>query len=319
MSESWICRSFRDGDEAGILQLYRDVFQLDLTLPVWKRAYQECPDGPAVITMLENEGRVVGHYAVQPRAFWVSGERCVAGIAIGTMVRPEVRSVAALVALAERTYAVCRERGYRWLYAFPNDSTHRVRCRLLGWQALPQITEWDGATPRSFDNDNDVEVWHEMPHGLDFDSAANRSGDDRVHGIRSGAWVYWRFFDRPLSRYVLHTIQRDGRVSGYAVTKQYNREGVLYGHLVDWEVVPGKTSDHAKLLNSVWRQLGQWNVTRVSTWALGDLELENQLAAAGLSRSGRSTNLCWYDLGGDTMVPPEDTSWQIRMADSDVF
>src|SRR6516164_3073299 len=80
MSESWICRSFRDGDEAGILQLYRDVFQLDLTLPVWQRAYQQCPNGPAVITVLENDGDIVGHYAVQPRGFWVSGERCIAGI-----------------------------------------------------------------------------------------------------------------------------------------------------------------------------------------------------------------------------------------------
>ena len=108
-------------------------------------------------------------------------------------------------------------------------------------------------------------------------------------------------------------------MSGYAVTKQYNRDGVVYGHLVDWQVVPGKIGDHAKLLNSVWRQLSQWSATRVSTWAEGDRELENQLAAAGLNRSGRSTNFCWYDLGRDAMVLPEGTSWQIRMADSDVF
>jgi len=319
MTEPWSCRSYCDGDEAGILQLYRDVFQLDLSLPVWQRAYQQCPDGPAVITVLESEGRIVGHYAVQPRAFWVCGERCVAGIAIGTMVRPEVRSVAALVALAERTYVVCRERGYRFLYAFPNEPTQRIRCRLLGWQALPEITEWDGVIPRGSDRDNDVQIWHEMPDGLDFDSAANRGGNDRLHGARSGAWVYWRFFDRPLSQYVLHTINEDDRVSAYAVTKQYNRDGVAYGHLVDWQVVPRKTGDGARLLNSVWRQLSQWSVTRVSTWAEGDRELEGQLTAAGLSRNGRSTNFCWYDLGGDTMVLPEGTSWQIRMADSDVF
>ena len=81
-----------------------------------------------MIVVLEREGRLLGHYAVQPREFWIAERRATVGFAVGTMVLPEVRSVAALVDLAEQAYVLCRERGFPWLYAFPNDQAHHVQC-----------------------------------------------------------------------------------------------------------------------------------------------------------------------------------------------
>src|SRR5262249_10134849 len=139
MSQAWTSRPYRERDEAGILDLYREVFGLEMPRALWRWVYQQSPDGPAVIAVLESGSRLIGHYAVQPRRFWVRGGSCLAGLALGTMVSAPIRSVAALVALAEVAYQTCRERGYSWLYAFPNDQAHKVRCALLGWRELPQI------------------------------------------------------------------------------------------------------------------------------------------------------------------------------------
>ena len=170
MSTSWICRAYRPGDEAGIIELYGEVFHLRMSPELWRWMYQSPPAGPAVIVVLESDGRLVGHYGVQPREFWISGHRTTVGFAVGTMVHPQLRSVKALVEMAQLAYAICREREFPWLYAFPNDAAHKVRCALLGWKALPQIVEWDGPLPQANDNSSDaVQRWRHFPGELNFD------------------------------------------------------------------------------------------------------------------------------------------------------
>ena len=55
---------------------------------LWRWMYQSPPAGPAVIVVLESDDRLVGHYGVQPREFWISGRRTTVGFAVGTMVPP---------------------------------------------------------------------------------------------------------------------------------------------------------------------------------------------------------------------------------------
>src|SRR5262245_21856335 len=101
MTLPWKCRSYQPGDEAGIIKLYRQVFDREISEEFWPWCYLRSPDGPAVIVVLEDDEGIVGHYAVQPRTFWESGTRCLAGIALGTMALTKVRSVIALTTMAQ--------------------------------------------------------------------------------------------------------------------------------------------------------------------------------------------------------------------------
>ncbi len=118
------CRLYRPGDEHSIIELYREIFHINMSVEHWHWVYQLPPAGPSVIVVLEHQGQIVGHYAVQPRHFWIAGDRCRAGIAIGTMLQPAVRSVPAFNEVAQQAYVECRRQGYHWLYAFPNDQAH---------------------------------------------------------------------------------------------------------------------------------------------------------------------------------------------------
>ena len=156
MSTSWNCRAYQPGDETGIIELYGEVFHLEMSPELWRWMYQSPPAGPAVIVVLESDDGLVGHYGVQPREFWISGHRTTVGFAVGTMVHPELRSVKALVEMAQLAYAICRERKFPWLYAFPNDAAHRRALRIVGLDALPQIVEWDSPLPQASDNSIDA-------------------------------------------------------------------------------------------------------------------------------------------------------------------
>ncbi len=150
------------------------------------------------------------------RQFWISGQRCTVGIAIGTMLLPEVRGIAGLVAMSRQAYATCRERGYQRLYAFPNDPAYKVRCALLGWRALPKIVELDGPLPSDKpDVASTARVWREMPANLDFD-CFEPAGPDSIQSAPSARCIKWRFFDRPGGEYVLHTL---GQIRRYMDTR----------------------------------------------------------------------------------------------------
>jgi hypothetical protein len=325
MSHSWVCRPYQPGDECGIRDLYRDVFQIEMSPQLWEWMYQQNPAGSAVIVVLDDGVRLAGHYAVQPQVFWFAERKCSVGFAVGTMLRPEVRSVSALNELAQQAYLLCRQRNYPWLYAFPNDQAHRVRCGMLGWHALPEIVEWDGDLPRDFSGSVEhVRTWRQMPQEIDFkpvfSDAAHGSGLNHISAVRSKEWLQWRYFDRPNSEYVLHTLSDARGVAGYAVTKRYTREGVRYGHLLDWRLAPKETEPAIELLASIWNQLAEWEVERVSCWAKGQFELQECFEHAGLSMVGRKTNFCYFDL--DNCQPKlleQADAWQVEMADSDRY
>ena len=327
MSANWKCRAFQPGDEAGIIDLYRDVFHLQMSPELWRWMYQSPPAGPAIIVVLERDDRLIGHYAVQPREFYFAGRRTNVGFAVGTMVLPELRSVKALVEMAQLAYSSCRERGLPWLYAFPNDVAHKVRCGLLGWKALPQLVEWDGPLPTINRAPSDqIRTWRHFPVELNFDdllfesNAPSTTSEHQIRSARSAVWLRWRFFDRPGGEYVLHTIDDDGQVTAYAVAKRYTRDGVNYGHILDWRV--GSRAEHQSddLLSSLWKQFHQWEVQRVSCWASGQCGLAKILARSGLTLSGTKNNFCYFDLDGSHGTELSQASaWQVEMADSDVY
>ncbi|HZZ28601.1 MAG TPA: GNAT family N-acetyltransferase [Pirellulales bacterium] len=331
MSTSSNCRPYQPGDEHGILDLYRQVFQLEMTPEQWRWFFQASPDGPAAISVIESDGRLVGHYAVQPCAFWFQQRRGIAGLAVGAMLLPEARSVSALVQLAKLAYEIARQRGWAWLYAFPKDDSHVVHCKLLGWQPLPKIVEWDGplsllsgsaATDQAAAHPpvQNIQVWRQMPTHLDFNDFNPAADDPHICGLRSTDWLRWRFFDRPGGEYVLHTISHGSHVTAYAVTKRYQREGVRYGHLLDWRMAPPAANAADELLASVFRQLvDDWQVERISTWATGRSELSAALGKAGLALTGRNSNFCHLDLQGDHGQLSEENAWQLEMADSDIY
>ncbi len=320
MSDAWECRPYREGDERGILDLYREVFRLDLTPEYWRWAFQHSPDGPAVIAVIEQNHRIVGHYEVTPKRFWIGGERCLAGYAGGTMLAPQVRNVTSFVEIAKLAYQMCRERGLSWLYCCPNEAALSVRTKLLQWRPLTDIVEWEGPLPQSAGQSRHVQTWQSWPKSLALPDFGFVDDVKSIRSERTAAWVKWRYFDRPGVQYVLHTVETGQQFAGFAMTKRYRRDGIDYGHIVDWQLHSASSPQASELLASVWRQLDDWGVGRVSCWADGNWHWQQALSQAGLSCSGRKSHLCYYELMGEPApkLAVRD-NWQIVMADCDVY
>jgi len=318
------CRLYQPGDEIGILSLYKSVFGRDISLALWRWLYWNAPQGPAVVVVAENSSGIVGHYAVQPRPFWVMGVPRLAGLAVGTMIHPSVRSVSLLVDLANMAYEVCQERGIELLYAFPNDQAFQVRRMLLGWKPLSPLVEWEGAITslRSWQIEGTppADTLQAPDIMLQVTFPANCSDSNGIHGARTNGWLKWRFFEKPSAEYSMYWVTNESTCLGYAVIKRFVRNSVHLGHIVDWQLFDSYDETAGRILKSIYQQFINWGVHAMSCWSSQRSTLSLYLRAIGLKQTGRSSHFMVRSLSPEleAVIDHED-NWNIYMGDSDVY
>jgi hypothetical protein len=302
-----VIRPYAPGDETGILDLYRVVFALNLTPDEWRWYY----GNEAIIVVAESEGRIVGHYAVQPRPFSVMGESRLAGLVMGSMVAPEFRNITTFIDMAKRAYELCRERLVSFVYAFPNDNVWLVRRRMLDWTALPSIVSLVG---RPSEGARDVSAIERV--GLEDTIEAPWSDSSSIRAAHSSAFLMWRFNERPGVEYPVYVHREGGRVRGYIALKRYESTG----HIVAFRVEPGAEASTGALLfaraNQHFRETG---VERISMWSMPASPLHS-LVVAGMTPEGAGKNFGYLAFDPETSAQLADGArWDIAMCDSDVY
>ncbi len=325
--EDLIVRAYRPGDESGILALYRDVFEVDITPEAWRWTYTDNPDGNAIVTVAETCDRIVGHYGIQPRAFWLQGNPCLAGLTVGTMVHPSARNLKTFVDLAQLAYELSRQSGMQFLYSFSREDAWKVRQVVLGWQALPQLTAWEGPLLPCAAPNGSIEVYQDLPVEAfgNLKLPDHLESQDRIGSRKTIEILHWRFFMNPCAKYKLVIAGSLQEMQGYAVLKEYKREGVRYGHIVDWQIVDWQVPNGEKaiaqsLFNATRQELIHAQVERLSCWALPQSSLFHLLQDNGFNAYGPKTNFGYLSL-----VPEHDATlaqndhWNIYIGDSDDY
>lgn len=315
-----VLRSYAPGDEAQILDLYRVAFGLEMSLDEWRWHYA---DG-AIIELAEADGRIVGHYAVRPRPFWLGERACTGGHAIGSMVAPEFRNVKTFIDLAHRAYARCRERGWPFVYAFPNDNVWLVRRRMLGWQALPPVVALAAHVPSAPVPPADLDGVVRLPPGAPLDDAAwlGQPCGDRVRTADSPSFIRWRLRARPHADYPFYVHREAGALRGYMALKRYASPDGVVGHIIALRTAPGAEAiSGARLIACALEHFRAAGIDRVTTWIWPASPLHAIATAAGLAPApGRGQNFGYLAFDDATNAALADAArWDIAMTDSDVF
>ncbi|HEY3804354.1 MAG TPA: GNAT family N-acetyltransferase [Kofleriaceae bacterium] len=311
-------RPYAPGDEAQILELYQLAFGIALSLDEWHWHY----DRGAIIELAEVDGRIVGHYAVQPRPFHIGARTCRAGLVIGSMVAPEHRNITTFLELAKRAYGECRVRGIPFVYAFPNDNVWLVRRRMLSWHALPSIAMLGAATRPSMIDATTSGV--ERLAGDSFPSASwlGATVDDRIRSRDAPDFMQWRLRARPGVEYPVYIHRESGELRGYIALKRYVSAAGAVGHLVAFRVAPGaELSSGMPLLARAFEHFTADGVDRVTTWMLPASPLYAVILGAGFAPEHEPKKNFGYLAFDDEIAATlaRADSWDIAMTDSDVY
>ncbi|MFV8752244.1 GNAT family N-acetyltransferase [Nannocystaceae bacterium ST9] len=136
----WTIRDYAEGDERAIVGLFEQVFGRTMgaseSAEHWRWEFARNPSGPQTIELVWDGDRLVGQYAVSPRRVWFCGAEQRAALSLDTMTHPDYGRQGIFSASAEACYARMVERGFAFVYGFPNANSIHGFEKYLRWKTV---------------------------------------------------------------------------------------------------------------------------------------------------------------------------------------
>jgi len=170
-------------DDPALEELFRIVFGVDRGALHHQWKYRDNPDGPAIIAVAEDQGRLVGQYALWPTRLRL-GDAVVKGAqSLDTMTHPDYRGQGMFTRLAEAAMGYAAGQGVEVLYGFPNANSQPGFVNRLDWDLTGTVPAW--IRPLRPSRHRRVPPW--AGGGLDLAARLLPSGRTGSFEMRSGA------------------------------------------------------------------------------------------------------------------------------------
>lgn len=262
----WVLREAGAEARDGILALRGEVFATEdpekQSAEFWQWEFVDNPDGPARLFIAEDEGRVVGHYAIIPQRFSFSGTHVMGSIVVDVMTHPDYRFQGMFKKIGRFSLAQAAN-GIGFATGYPIRKEVMPGHLAIGWnvhQRIPVLVrplDWSAVAER-----------FGLPFGRAIASVASRwrrftgsrrscpavaeriaaIGPDQlaelqalcasalakfVHRVRSVAYLRWRYFDNPAWRYELLGLWRGDELQAFVALRRAKLLGVDSLAIVD--------------------------------------------------------------------------------------
>jgi GNAT superfamily N-acetyltransferase len=309
-------RSYRPGDEKGILDLFSTVMGFELSLERWYWLYRDNHVGEIAITLAVGQsGEMAGQCALRPIWMKVGDERRMGALSLDAMVHPDYQRQGIFTTLAREAYGQMARKGVPLVYGFPNKNAHGLLARKMDridlWQNPPiwlrvanassVARQRIGAGPVGVTAGWLAGVALGMFYRLQHRALPGRCRlervsrfDDRVDElwsqashtyaisvIRDREYLNWRYVENPTEHYDLFQVERDGDLVGYVVLKEEDRFGLRLGFVVDVLTLTGEPALDAGLIGEAVRHFEGAGVD-----VIGCLMLEHTPYARALRANG---------------------------------
>ncbi|WP_198154658.1 GNAT family N-acetyltransferase [Plesiocystis pacifica] len=254
-------RDYAPGDEAAIVALYERSFGQPMgeseSSGHWRWEFAQNPVGPRTIKLAWSEELLVGQYAVSPRRLRSLGQDRVGGLSIDSMTHPEFKRRGVFAESGEACTKAMADRGFAFVYGFPNADSIRGFENKLGWKSImpvpvlakvldlgglaqtlgrPELRRWISLASRSLTRAPGVvgelgarlsatRGGRAVPPVRSFEGFGDwadklwlRCRDQqRIAVIRDLEFLRWRYDERPESDYLRLRVDGPTGVLGFAV------------------------------------------------------------------------------------------------------
>jgi GNAT superfamily N-acetyltransferase len=257
IGDPWIVRDGNQNHMEGILSLRKMVFQAEerdkLDPRFWHWEFEEGPDGEGLIYIVEDEDRIVGHFADIPRRFSVQGKMVLGTLSLDLMVHPHYWRKGIFEAMGR--YGAQRVKGESglFLFAFPIRPETIRGLKKIGWKEVAKLPvlvypiKFSGIFNRYLRfaplsllaggvaklfyflfievkrrrKRGDIEI--EKVGTLDdlFDRFWQRTLSlHPIVGVRNRNYLTWRYLQHPTRNYIIYRARKNGEMKGYMVLRK---------------------------------------------------------------------------------------------------
>lgn len=302
-------RAYRPGDERAILPLFEASFGKPMSKAYWNWRYRDNPVDAPMIELAWNGDQLAAHYAVSPLPMVIGGTKCKAALSMTTMTHPDYRGLGLFPLLAERLYERLARQGYKLVFGFPNQQSHRTFTQRLGWQDLAPVPQMSVALSDLRPSKSEGRSFAVVDRYSDWlgNVAASPSNASLARDID---YYNWRMIDAPENTYRVGIGGGEGAL-GFIAFKKY--EDAF--DLVDFAATPDTLGPLVGSVAAVAREEG---VARLNTWLPVFDPLFPSLERMGFAPGGPVTYMGGRVLqtGRDIM---DSRQWSVRMVMSDVY
>jgi len=251
----------RDGNEKDldqILSLRKVVFgemEKDKLDPeFWKWEFMEGPDGKALIYIVEEGGRVIGHFSDIPRKFSVNGNLVLGTLSLDLMVHPDYRRRGLFEEMGRYAAQHVKEANGLFMMAYPirKETIHGLT--KIGWNKVVElpvlvypirfrgiVDRYLHFRPLSLLLGGVARFFHflffqhkvrvKKEEGIDIDQVDQLDDEfDRfwervlslypIMGVRDRSFLNWRYFQHPTRTYTIYRAMKRGEMRGYLILRK---------------------------------------------------------------------------------------------------
>ena len=142
--KSWITRSYREGDEHEILDLWRLVFQRERSLDHWVWKFKNNPylGVHAALACTDGEGKIVGHYSGIPVKLNFKGDSIQVCQCSDLIIDPDFRGRGMFLKTASYSHNELRKSGARMVFAFLSPTSYPGHLRYLNWKPITHLDHY---------------------------------------------------------------------------------------------------------------------------------------------------------------------------------
>lgn len=139
---TWTVRPGTVDDSDALRKLFAIVFghERGRAQHGWK--FDTNPAGPPVLAVAEDDGRLVGQYALWPQRLLLGSEVVEAAQSLDTMTHPDYRGQGMFTVLAKEAMGYAQERGIEVLFGFPNSASYPGFVTKLDWDHVVDVANW---------------------------------------------------------------------------------------------------------------------------------------------------------------------------------
>lgn len=231
-------RSYQEGDEYGIVRLFKDVFGREMTIDEWRWKYRgQGSEGIYSVVAVNSDDEIVGHYGGVPlRTLYMGNEIGILSVC-DVMIQPKSRGFWLLKRINAFFMQAAIKNGFKLCYGFPTEKTLMLPAEKLG--IIERCTKiFDAKKDVCFNNNLNRFFFRLLP--LNFDDERIKRLWEAVKGnleftvIRGMDYLRWRYRDNPVSSYELWGLtKRWGRnLYALAVLKKDSTENLLVADLI---------------------------------------------------------------------------------------
>jgi GNAT superfamily N-acetyltransferase len=253
----WKVRDGNEKDMEEILSLRRDAFgetEKDKLDPrFWQWEFMEGPDGRALIYIVEDRNKIVGHFADIPRRFIVEGEVVLGTLSLDLMVHHDYWRRGIFQAMGKYGAQRVKQKNVLFLTAFPIRLETIQGLKKIGWKEVVELPvlvypiKFSGIvnrylhfSPLGVFIGGMARFFYFLLYGLERRKEIGGVEIEKVGvldepfdgfwqkalslypilGIRNRNYLTWRYFKHPTRDYVIYRAIRNGEMRGYIVLRK---------------------------------------------------------------------------------------------------